>query len=66
METDDPTDAQIGAVVEAVTNAGGLEYARERALAHATGAEAALDLLTPGPARDALRASIPYVLDRRS
>ena len=66
MDTETPTDAQIAAVVEAVTEAGGLEYARERALALSTGAEAALDVLAPSPARDALRASIPYVLDRRS
>jgi len=66
METVDPTDPQIAAVVEAVTDAGGLEYARERALALSSGAEAALDALAPSPARDALLASIPFVLDRRS
>jgi octaprenyl-diphosphate synthase len=66
MDTETPADAQIAAVVDAVTEAGGLDYARERALALAAGAEAALDVLAPSPARDALRASIPYVLDRRS
>ena len=65
MDTETPTDAQIAAVVEAVTDAGGLDYARERALALSTGAEAALDVLAPSPARDTLRASITYVLDRR-
>lgn len=66
MDTDDPPEGQIAAVIEAVTEAGGLEYARERALAHATTAEAALEALPPSVAREALRASIPYVLDRRS
>jgi octaprenyl-diphosphate synthase len=66
MDTGDPTDEQIAEVVEAVTDAGGLEYARERALALSASAEAALDALSPSPARDALRASVPYVLDRRS
>ena len=36
MDTETPTDAQIAAVVEAVTEAGGLDYARERALALST------------------------------
>ncbi len=66
MASESPTDDQIAAVVAAVTEAGGLEYARERALALSTGAEAALDLLPPSPARESLRASIPFVLDRRS
>ena len=60
-----PTDDRIGAVVQAVAAHGGLEYARERAQRHAEGAERALDVLPPSPARDALRASIAYVLERR-
>ena len=66
MDTEAPTDEQIAAVVEAVTEAGGLEYARERAASLSTGAESALEVLAPSPAREALRASIPFVLDRRS
>lgn len=66
MDTETPGDAQIAEVIEAVTEAGGLEYARERAQALSVSAEQALDALTPSPAREALRASIPYVLDRRS
>lgn len=66
MDTEDPTDAQITAVVEAVTEAGGLDYARERALEHSTAAEATLEALPPSPAREALRASIPFVLERRN
>ena len=53
-------------MVDAVTETGGLDYARERAASLSTGAEAALELLAPSPAREALRASIPFVLDRRS
>jgi octaprenyl-diphosphate synthase len=66
MATDAPTESQITRVIEAVTEAGGLEYARTRAAELSSGAEEALDVLPPGPARDALRASIPFVLDRRS
>jgi geranylgeranyl pyrophosphate synthase len=49
----------------AVARTGGLEYARERALRLAQVAETELDLLSPSTARDALRASITYVVDRR-
>jgi octaprenyl-diphosphate synthase len=61
----EPTDAQIHAVVEAVSEAGGLDYARERALRLAEQADQELDRLPGSPARDALRASIVYVVDRR-
>ena len=40
-------------------------YARERALRLAQQADGELDALPPSPARDALRASITYVMDRR-
>lgn len=66
MDTESPSEEQIAAVIDAVTAAGGLDYARERALTLSAGAEASLELLDPSPARDALRASIPFVLDRRS
>ena len=42
-----------------------LDYARERALRLAQQADGELDRLPPSPARDALRASITYVVDRR-
>ena len=61
----EPTDLQITEVIEAVSRVGGLEYARERALRLAQAADAELDLLPASAARDALRASITYVLDRR-
>src|SRR5919112_2249147 len=66
LQSAEPSDAQIAEVILAVSNAGGLEYARERALRLAQQADAELDLLPPSAARDALRASITYVIDRRS
>jgi octaprenyl-diphosphate synthase len=65
LRTAEPADAQIAGVIEAVGRAGGLAYARERALRLAQVAEGELDLLSPSTAREALRASISYVLDRR-
>jgi octaprenyl-diphosphate synthase len=66
LHSPEPSDAQIAEVVMAVSQAGGLEYARERALRLAQVADGELDLLPPSAARDALRASITYVIDRRS
>jgi len=66
LHTSEPTDSQIAEVIMAVSQAGGLEYARERALRLAQLAEGELELLAPSPAREALRASITYVVDRRS
>ena len=65
MATTEPSDDQIADVVGLVAEIGGLEYARERAQRLAELAESELDALPAGPARDALRASITYVLDRR-
>ena len=65
LHTPEPSDAQIAEVILAVAEAGGLEYARERALRLAQRADTELDLLTPSAARDALRASITYVIDRK-
>jgi octaprenyl-diphosphate synthase len=61
-----PSDERIQGVIQAVMRHGGLEYARARAERHAEQADRALDALPPSAARDALRASIPYVLERRS
>jgi octaprenyl-diphosphate synthase len=66
MEAAQPADDLISEVVAAVAAAGGIEYARERAHRLAHQAEAQLELLPPSPAREALRATIAYVLDRRS
>jgi len=64
METPEPTDRQIAEIIAAVGEAGGLEYARDRALRLAQQADVELDALAPSRARDALRASITYVVDR--
>jgi octaprenyl-diphosphate synthase len=63
MNTAEPTDRQIADVITAV-EAGGLEYARDRALRLAQQADGELDALAPSRAREALRASITYVVDR--
>jgi octaprenyl-diphosphate synthase len=65
MSTPEPTETQIQAVIGAVAQAGGLDYARERALRLAQQADAELDELPDSPGREALRASITYVVDRR-
>ncbi|HYC33475.1 MAG TPA: polyprenyl synthetase family protein [Gemmatimonadales bacterium] len=65
MRTPEPSDAQIQGVIAAVGDAGGLDYARERAQRLADQADAELDALAPSAARDALRASIAYVVERR-
>jgi octaprenyl-diphosphate synthase len=66
LHSTQPSDAQIADVIAAVGEAGGLDYARERALRLAQQADTELDVLQPSAARDALRASITYVIDRRS
>jgi octaprenyl-diphosphate synthase len=66
LHSPQPSDSQITEVIQAVSEAGGLEYARERTLRLAQQADAELDTLQPSAARDALRASITYVIDRRS
>jgi octaprenyl-diphosphate synthase len=65
MDSAEPDDGQIADVIATVAEAGGLDYARERALRLAQQADGELDRLPPSPARDALRASITYVVDRR-
>ena len=65
METAEPSDGQISEVIGAVTEMGGVEYARTQAQRYATRAEALLDVLPATDAREALRASLAYVLDRR-
>ncbi len=65
METPEPDEGQIGRVVALVSEAGGLDYARQRAQQLAEQAEQALEELPPSAARETLRDSIAYVLDRR-
>ena len=66
MATADPTDAQVAEVIQLAEAAGGLDYARRRALELAQQAEAELVVLPPSPAREALRDSIGYAVERRS
>ncbi len=65
METPEPDEGQIGRVVALVAEAGGLDYARQRAQQFAELAEQALEELPPSAARETLRDSLAYVLDRR-
>jgi octaprenyl-diphosphate synthase len=65
LMTPEPSDAQIVEVIATVGEAGGFEYARQRALNLAERADRELDRLPSSSAREALRASIVYVVDRR-
>jgi octaprenyl-diphosphate synthase len=66
MDEPEPSDHLVTDVISSVNEAGGLTYARQRALALAQEAERALDGLPASPARDALRDSIAYAVERRS
>ncbi len=61
-----PDDGLVAEVIHLVGASGGLDYARRRALELAQQAEAELDILPPSAARDALRDSIAYAVERRS
>jgi octaprenyl-diphosphate synthase len=65
MGNPEPGPDEIAAVVAAVTARGGIEYARGRAQRLAAEADEALAALPPSDARETLRASIGYVLERR-
>jgi len=61
----DPSDEEIGEVVEIVRQAGGLAYAKERARHFAALAEGALDEVgESGRAMDSLRAAVSYAIER--
>jgi octaprenyl-diphosphate synthase len=66
MTTVDPTDGQVAEVIQLAEAAGGLDYARRRALELAQRAEAELAVLPSSPAREALRDCIAYAVERRS
>ena len=66
MAAPEPADALVAEVVRCVASAGGLDYARRRALELAQQADAELDILPMSSARDALRDSIAYAVERRS
>lgn len=65
LQNPEPGDAEIAAVVAAVAAHGGLEQARERAQRLVIEAEDDLGRLPETAARETLRASLTYVLDRR-
>ena len=65
MRTAEPSESQIQGVIASVADAGGLDYARDRAVRLAQQADAELDELPASLGREALRASITYVVDRR-
>lgn len=65
MASAEPSEAQIASVIQAVTAHGGLTYARERAGRIMAEADQALQALPPSPAREVLRASLGFVLERR-
>jgi octaprenyl-diphosphate synthase len=66
MAAAEPEDALVAEVIHLVEDAGGLADARRRAGELAQRAEQELDLLPPSPARDALRDSIAYAVERHS
>jgi octaprenyl-diphosphate synthase len=65
MQTAEPDEGMIAEVVAAVGEAGGLDYARDRASQLMAEADEALQGLPASVARDTLRASLGYVLERR-
>ena len=65
MAAAEPDEQQIARVIGLVAEAGGLDYARARAHRLAEQADQMLDALPASAARDTLRDSITYVLDRR-
>jgi len=56
----------VADVIRGVEAAGGLESARRHELEHAQQAAAELETLPPSAARDALRDSITYAVERHS
>jgi octaprenyl-diphosphate synthase len=65
MHDPEPSDEQIASVVAVVRRRGGLDATRARAQEFALLAETELGTLPESPARDALRACIRYVVERR-
>jgi octaprenyl-diphosphate synthase len=63
--TEAPDDDLIADVVEVVSKAGGIDYARRRGEQFALDAEEALRVLPESPVRSALTDAIAYVMDRR-
>ena len=64
--TEDPADELIADTVAIVTEAGGIEYARQRGEQFADDALRALRVLPESPVRSSLTDAIAYVMDRQS
>ena len=60
----EPGDAEVDHVISLVRQHGGIESARDKAIAYARAAEAAIHGLPPGPVLDALHEAVLYVTDR--
>jgi len=65
FSTEAPDDDLIADVIEVVSKAGGIDYARRRGEQFALDAEEALRVLPESPVRSALTDAIGYVMDRR-
>ncbi len=65
MAAPEPTAEQVERVVAHVKAEGGIEYAKDRAQRFGQEAYAELSELSDGPARDLLRASVNFVVERR-
>jgi octaprenyl-diphosphate synthase len=63
--TEAPDDDLITDVIEVVSKAGGIDYARRRGEQFALDADDALRVLPESPVRSALTDAIAYVMDRR-
>jgi len=61
----EPGDERVARVIALVDRAGGLAYARDRAVEWASRAEEALEELPPSQARDTLRDAVVYSMERR-
>ena len=66
MRDANPSDSMIESVIAVVDAREGLAAAKERAQQLALEAEAELDAVQPGAARDALRDCLVYAIERRS
>jgi len=64
MANPTPDDAEISQAIGIVDGRGGMLAARDRALELAQSAEVELDVLPHSNAREALRASITYCVER--
>ena len=66
FKSNTPDEAGVAEVIEIVTEAGGLDYARRRGEEFAGRAEQALATIPPSAVRDALSSAITYVMERNA